>query len=812
MNLARAIVHTVATVFFVLVAVVPVVTAASGLTSSQTQAILSLLQSFGADTATIASVQLALTGSGSGISSNTITSSVPTGTNSSCTTLSQYLSLGSKDAATLGEVSRLQQFLGISPTGYFGLQTKTALQSWQSAHGVVSSGSPGTTGYGAVGSKTRSAMSCGNQPVSPTVTPIVPPPTSVGPANNMVTPTASPGSAKWSPSWLSSTDLKNPPAWNPVNPYGCNAISFGSDPALGNLLIGRILNNTSASDPCSGNTWSLVWASMNWSTNTITPGEKFLDTSSGPVTLGDGNAITSAYDASVAVWADEVWVAFECYGYGNFAYPAASSCVGPLKKDLSLDLSRTVVAVGGISTNANDTYGYSASVPKLLSYQGRLYLYWSTVRYPKSTPISWTDIVSRGAELAKDDSNRVWTQTGNGSAIASNESSSVEVFGLNPNDMMSNRVADLSQVITDGTALYFTAARGGGDCVSPGGTPVGCYRLTIGRSTSPLGAALFNQQLLPEGSLPLNPEEYYRFVYRPTDGRTVLLGGTFLNPHNDPALNAGMKLLVWPDSILKSAVLPVGYASTPAPFKIPTTPCGTLSAGSVLTPGKSINSCNGQYQLMFQGDGNLVLYKGSGNSLWATNTTGKSGAKLTMQTDGNLVLYDAGGAVLWASSVSGGQTGAAAKLALQDDGNLVLYATDQRVLWASNTATAELAQPQCGKILEYGTLIPSQPFTSCNGAYVLLLQQDGNLVVYKGSAVASNARWATNTQSNTPARLTVNWDGDLILWSTGNTKLWESVAHGGRLGTPKYLWMQDDGNLVLYAADNSVLWALSISS
>ncbi len=65
-----------------------------------------------------------------------------------------------------GDVSTLQNFLisaGLlangSVTGYFGALTEHAVQSWQSAHGVVTGGSPSTTGYGFVGPRTRSALS-----------------------------------------------------------------------------------------------------------------------------------------------------------------------------------------------------------------------------------------------------------------------------------------------------------------------------------------------------------------------------------------------------------------------------------------------------------------------------------------------------------------------------------------------------------------------------------------------------------------------------------------------------------------------------
>lgn len=81
--------------------------------------------------------------------------------NSSCITLSYNLYADQTDGTTNGEVSKLQRFLGGSVTGYFGPATLQLVQQWQASHGIVSSGSPDTTGYGYVGPKTRTAMAGG---------------------------------------------------------------------------------------------------------------------------------------------------------------------------------------------------------------------------------------------------------------------------------------------------------------------------------------------------------------------------------------------------------------------------------------------------------------------------------------------------------------------------------------------------------------------------------------------------------------------------------------------------------------------------
>ncbi|OYV26774.1 MAG: hypothetical protein B7W98_02955, partial [Parcubacteria group bacterium 20-58-5] len=106
---------------------------AAGLTSTQVQSILSLLSSFGADSATIANVNAALTGAPSTTTTTTTTSA------SSCS-FTKDLTVKSSGS----EVTCLQQALiaaGYSipagATGYFGAQTVAAVSAWQKAVGIT---------------------------------------------------------------------------------------------------------------------------------------------------------------------------------------------------------------------------------------------------------------------------------------------------------------------------------------------------------------------------------------------------------------------------------------------------------------------------------------------------------------------------------------------------------------------------------------------------------------------------------------------------------------------------------------------------
>jgi hypothetical protein len=76
---------------------------------------------------------------------------------STCLTLSNDMRMGERDQENGGEVSKLQAFLGISPTGFFGSMTSQFLAEWQKEHGVASSSSMGA---GMFGPRTREALGC----------------------------------------------------------------------------------------------------------------------------------------------------------------------------------------------------------------------------------------------------------------------------------------------------------------------------------------------------------------------------------------------------------------------------------------------------------------------------------------------------------------------------------------------------------------------------------------------------------------------------------------------------------------------------
>ncbi|HLL84782.1 MAG TPA: hypothetical protein VK420_19090 [Longimicrobium sp.] len=206
------------------------------------------------------------------------------------------------------------------------------------------------------------------------------------------------------------------------------------------------------------------------------------------------------------------------------------------------------------------------------------------------------------------------------------------------------------------------------------------------------------------------------------------------------------------------------------------TPCGTLPPGKSLYPGQSVTSCNGRNRLTLNGDGNLVLYR-DGAALWASNTAGTGSNVAVMQGDGNFVVYAPWGAT-WAT----GTRLAGSRLEVQDDANMVIFSGGWPV-WTSDT---------CGLMVGGQSLGVGQSLTSCDGRFTLVMQGDGNLVLYKKNVGHLWASWTQGTGSNV---MYVQGDGNMVIYSP-----WRATWSSGTPGrsNPR-LKAQNDGNLVLYS-------------
>ncbi len=97
------------------------------------------------------------------------------------------------------------------------------------------------------------------------------------------------------------------------------------------------------------------------------------------------------------------------------------------------------------------------------------------------------------------------------------------------------------------------------------------------------------------------------------------------------------------------------------------------------------------------------------------------------------------------------------------------------------------------------TLAPGQALTvnqsliSPNGVWQLILQQDGNLVLYRRAN--HHPTWATGTNGKDVQRAVMQDDGNFVLYTFANQPVWASNTNGKNHSS---LVLQDDGNLVIY--------------
>lgn len=196
-----------------------------------------------------------------------------------------------------------------------------------------------------------------------------------------------------------------------------------------------------------------------------------------------------------------------------------------------------------------------------------------------------------------------------------------------------------------------------------------------------------------------------------------------------------------------------GTYATPSPGPFPVQGC---SIGSYLLVNQRLNSnqClvspHGQYLLYMGSDGNFYIYDVAHNvGTWGPGTYGHPGAYAIMQGDGNLCVYTATNTFLWCSGTGGTN---ADRLNMEDDGRIIIY----KSAWNSGTGGqpygTALAHPGCDAGIGTGwtgILASGQCFVSPNGRFELLMQGDGNLVIYDLSVTPNKALWSSGTAIST---------------------------------------------------------------
>jgi hypothetical protein len=164
-----------------------------------------------------------------------------------------------------------------------------------------------------------------------------------------------------------------------------------------------------------------------------------------------------------------------------------------------------------------------------------------------------------------------------------------------------------------------------------------------------------------------------------------------------------------------------------------------------------------------------------------------------MQTDGNFVVFGPGGNAIWSTGTSGQ---GAVIVRVQDDGNLVLYSE----VWQAGTYVTPSPGPFPPQTCAIATLLHApqdlttgQCIVSPNNQYILYMAPDGNFYIYNNATGV--ATWGAGTFNHPGAHATLQTDGNFVVYDTSHHPLWNSGTWGTGVDL---LNMESDGRIILY--------------
>ena len=246
------------------------------------------------------------------------------------------------------------------------------------------------------------------------------------------------------------------------------------------------------------------------------------------------------------------------------------------------------------------------------------------------------------------------------------------------------------------------------------------------------------------------------------------------------------------------AVLLLAGAAVAAPARAESVG-STLEPGQTIRPGQELTSPSGQHAASVGQIEEILALTVDGQPcgwdlIGASDETPTDG-RLVMQTDGNLVFYN-GNTAAWNSRTAGNP---GARAVMQDDRNLVVYSRTGRPLYATGRTCSEGINAGAEGIgVEDITMRPGHYMLSPDRRTRLVMQTDGNLVLYAGT----RALWNSRTQGNPGAVFHQQVDGNLVVYSTGGKALWNSGSRWP-VDYPTRLRLQNDGNLTLAGSDSA---------
>lgn len=237
-------------------------------------------------------------------------------------------------------------------------------------------------------------------------------------------------------------------------------------------------------------------------------------------------------------------------------------------------------------------------------------------------------------------------------------------------------------------------------------------------------------------------------------------------------------------------------------------PCGELpGSDTVLLPGQSVTSCNGQWSMRVQPNptgANLVLKYNShlmervlmgAEDILPTVLPNPTFLGMNMQGDGNFVAYyDKNGVVTptWAS----GTFGSDFYVQLTNFGEVRVASRANGVQWSSRTLFKPPAATSCGHLspgeMLGGSEVSGYPAVlSCNGQFAVALFSRGTPAA--ADALYGTPTWAGNAATGSAGSLIVGAVSNGVFTRSRSLSVPRPAGRGPAVGA----YMQGDGNLVI---------------
>lgn len=230
------------------------------------------------------------------------------------------------------------------------------------------------------------------------------------------------------------------------------------------------------------------------------------------------------------------------------------------------------------------------------------------------------------------------------------------------------------------------------------------------------------------------------------------------------------------NDIFSGTALSVSAASDP------TIILSAASQNSEFKMGTHYNSPDKKHYVIFQNDGNLVIYTKDGKACWNSGTQNRGGNRCVLQTDGNLVIYNNAGAI-WHTATNGKKNPV---LKMQNGGLLTVYSNSAKsVSWTSNT---NKGNPLCPNPIESGcyTICASYAPSMCIDVNNIGTANGTNIQLWSKNNTAAQKFYIENN-GNGIYRISPSYKRDSSLDLNGNScsehqniQLWSSNTSGAQ--------------------------------